>query len=194
MSLHPPKQEGLKGEAFYSFEQSLITQPFYIEEVLMTRRFLAALFLSVEASVPVLAQTTILGEWSLSGRACTSSAPTQDGFKIGSDEIHVLFNADQSYELRRTAAGCKTIVTGTYGIDAMKITFTAVTSQTCKQTSPQPMPETYSMFVACLNDEHMVLVATGSKAIVACPEDDALILNYAKTQSIYPGKGFYEQP
>jgi hypothetical protein len=65
----------------------------------------------------------------------------------------------------------------------MKIIFTSATSQSCNQTTPQPMPETYSMYAACHTDTELILVASGSKA-AACPAGDALVLSYERVQPV----------
>ena len=122
-------------------------------------------------------QTSVLGEWDLTSRACTSNTPLNDG----AVQINVRFNDDETFELKRIVAGCQTEIKGTYAIDGRKINFMAVTSQSCNDTSPQPMPDTYSMYAAYLNETELVLVATGTKA-AACPATDALILNYEKLQ------------
>lgn len=126
-------------------------------------------------------QTSILGEWTLGSRSCTSNTPISDGIIIGPDQISVRFNADKSYNLKRLISGCETNITGTYTVEAMKIIFTSTFSQSCTDTFPQPMPETYSMYAAHLNETKLVLVATGNKA-TACPASDALILNYERVQ------------
>lgn len=122
-------------------------------------------------------QPTVLGEWNLESRACTSNTPLNDGLV----QINVRFNSDNTFELKRIAAGCQTEIKGTYAVDGRKINFMSVTSQSCNDTSPVPMPETYSMYAAYINDTDLVLVATGTKA-AACPASDALILNYQKIQ------------
>lgn len=140
--------------------------------------FLGPYVLAKDTNQPLTTnQPTVLGGWDLSSRACTSNTPLNDGVV----QINVRFNDDSSFELKRIAAGCQTEIKGSYAIDGRKITFMAATSQSCNDTSPQPMPETYSMYAAYLNDTELVLVATGTKA-VACPATDALILNYEKVQ------------
>jgi hypothetical protein len=142
----------------------------------MTKLFLAAAMILV-GSYALAAQPTILGEWNLSSRACTSNTPLNDG----AVQINVVFNVDSTYVLKRTAAGCQTEIKGTYAVEGRKVVFTSVTAQNCTDTFPQPMPETYSMYAAYHSEAELVLVATGNKA-VACPSTDALILNYEKVQ------------
>lgn len=141
----------------------------------MKKVFLAFMILLAGSLASASTETTILGDWHLSSRACTSNTPINDGVV----KINVTFNADKSYILHRQVADCETEIKGTYGVEGMRIIFTSATSQSCTDTSPQPMPETYSMYAAHLTDTNLVLVASGSKA-AACPAPDALILNYER--------------
>lgn len=122
-------------------------------------------------------QPTILGDWNLNNRACTSNTPINDGVL----KITVKFNDDKTFVLKRLVADCETEIKGTYNVEGMKVIFTSATSQSCTQTAPQPMIETYSMYAACHTDTELILVATGSKA-AACPTGDALILSYERIQ------------
>jgi len=141
----------------------------------MKKLFLLVYVLFAGSLALASTETEIIGEWNLGSRACTSNTPIQDGVQ----GINVTFNTDKSFELLRTVANCETKIKGTYAVEGMRIIFTSATSQSCTDTSPQPMPETYSMYAAYLGLMDMVLVATGSKA-AACPAPDALILNYER--------------
>jgi hypothetical protein len=147
-------------------------------EVFM-KTILFAVMLFIGSSAFAETPPSVVGEWNLVSRICTSNTPTNDGFRVGPDKIGVTFNYDQTFELRKTVAGCETVIHGTYLVDGMKIGFSATSSQSCKETSPQPMVDSYSMYLAHQSDNEIVLVATGDKA-AACPAGDALVLDYVR--------------
>jgi len=132
------------------------------------------------ASTGFAADPTIEGTWNVTSRACTSNAAINDGVKIGVDKLSVIQNADKTFEYKMNVGGCETIVKGTYVQDGMKVTYSSLTSQSCKDANPVPMIDSYSLFIAYLSDTEAVTVTTGDKAAMVCPAGDALVVHYAK--------------
>lgn len=129
---------------------------------------------------------TIVGNWNLTSRACTSNAPINDGVKIGTDTVKVENKGDNTFSYVTNIGGCETTVTGTYMADGMKVDYTTATSQSCKDASPAPMVETMSIFYAYLSDTEAVTVTTGDKAAMSCPAGDALVMHFDKDTGAMP--------
>jgi hypothetical protein len=125
-------------------------------------------------------EPSLEGTWNVTSRACTSNAAINDGVKIGQDKLSVTQNADKTFEYKMNVGGCETTVKGTYAVDGMKVTYTALTTQGCKDNAPKPMSETFSSYVAYLSATEAVIVTTGDKAAMVCPAGDALVVHYAK--------------
>ena len=123
---------------------------------------------------------TIVGNWNLTSRACTSNTQINDGVKIGTDTISIENKDDNTFSYKTNIGGCETTVLGTYAADGMKVDYTTVTSQSCKDAAPTPLVEKMSVFFAYLSDTEAVTVTTGDKASMSCPAGDALIMHFNK--------------
>lgn len=123
-------------------------------------------------------EPTIVGNWNLTSRACTSNTPINDGVKIGTDTVSVENKADGTFEYKTNFAGCAGTLTGTYVADGMKVDYTTATSQSCKDAAPTPMVASISIFYAYLSETEAVTITTGDQAAMSCPAGDALILHF----------------
>lgn len=156
-----------------------------MKKILVSTIVLAASY-AVAATPAPAPQPTLVGNWNLTSRACTSNAPINDGVKIGTDTVKVDNKADNTFSYVTNIAGCETTVTGTYAADGMKVDYTTATSQSCKDTAPAPMVETMSIFYAYLSDTEAVTVTTGDKAAMSCPAGDALVMHFDKDTGSMP--------
>lgn len=150
-----------------------------MKKILLSTMILAASSaFAADPTPPAPAEPSVVGNWNLTSRACTSNAAINDGVKIGSDTISVENKDDNTFSYKTNIAGCETTVMGTYKVDGMKVEYTTATSQSCKDTAPAPMVETMSVFFAYLSDKEAVTVTTGDKAALSCPAGDALVMHF----------------
>jgi hypothetical protein len=149
-----------------------------MKKILFSTIALAASYTFAAGTPPQ--QPSLVGTWDLTSRACTSNAPINDGVKIGTDKISVEQKADNTFSYVTNIGGCQTTINGTYVADGMKVDYTTVTSQSCKNKAPTPMVEKMSLFFAYLSDTEAVTVTTGNKAAMSCPAGDALVMHFNK--------------
>lgn len=128
------------------------------------------------------AAPTLNGTWNLVERSCSSNSVPKDGMKIGTDTMAITNNNDKTFTSRATLGGCETVMNGTYTVDGMLVTYTAMSSQSCKDVAPVPMSESHSLFFAYLSDAEAVAISTDAKAEISCPPGDALVLRFQKVQ------------
>lgn len=129
---------------------------------------------------------TLVGNWNLTSRDCTSNAQINDGVKIGADTVKVENKEDNTFSYKTNINGCETTVEGTYQADGMKVDYTTATSKGCKDANPTPLVEKMSVFFAYLSDTEAVTVTTGDKAAMSCPAGDALVMHFEKEEAPAP--------
>jgi hypothetical protein len=151
-----------------------------MKKLIFTTILLTASFGFATGAPTPAPKPSIQGTWQLTARACTSNALINDGLKLGPDSVFVTNNNDSSFQYKITVGGCETLVTGTYAVDGMKVTYTSASSKSCKDVNPVPMADTRSVFYAYLSDKEAVTVTTGDKAAMSCPAGDALIMQFIK--------------
>jgi len=149
-----------------------------MKTILLSAALLAASYSF--AATPASVLDDMEGTWNVKSRACTSNTPINDGIKLGQDKISVTHKADKTFEYKTNIGGCETIVKGTYELDNMKATYNSNSYQGCKDANPSPRNESFSIYIAYLNEDEAVTVATGEQAAMSCPAGDALVVHYTK--------------